>query len=273
MSQLRLITENAADLATLVVAGAAAGMGAENLLTDIKGQVCRILAGSGQITATWAAPQTVGAVVIPASNLGSSSLIRVKVYSDAAGTALLHDTGDRYAAPGGILAHWDFSQPLNVNQFAFGFAPETAVYLPEHFAARRVEILLSDPSATFIDLSRLVIGRVLTTTYNANYGQADGLIDLSVNSRAASGDLKTERGPKAKRLSFSLDSIPLNERSKLRRVLDIGVGRFIWAALAAEDADPEMERDKSIYGKLAQAQTMQWNTYNQHAAAFDIEGF
>ena len=52
MSQFKLITENVADLATLVVAGAAAGMGASNLLTDIKKQVCRILAGSGQITAT-----------------------------------------------------------------------------------------------------------------------------------------------------------------------------------------------------------------------------
>ena len=273
MSQLRLITENSADTATLAVANTAAGMGASNLLTDIKGQVCRILASSGQITATWAALQTVGAVVIPASSLGPSSTIRVRVYSDAAGATLLYDSGLKYAAPGGILSNWDFSQPLNVNQFAFGFAPETAVYFPEHFAVRRVVLDLADPAATFLDLSRLVIGKVLTTTYNANYGQADGLIDLSVNSRAASGDLKTERGPKAKRLSFSLDSIPLNERSKLRRVLDIGVGRFIWVALAAEDADPEMERDKSIYGKLAQAQTMQWTSFNLHTANFEIEGF
>lgn len=273
MSQLKILANNAADSAALSVANTAASMGADKLKTDIKGQVCRVLSGTAQVVATWDNLTTVGAVVIPASNLGPSSTIRVRLYSDTAGTALLHDTGLKYAAPGGILSNWDFSQPLNVNQFAFGFAPETAVYFPEHFAVRRVEIDLTDPAATFIDLSRLVIGAVVTTTYNAAYGQSDGLIDLSQNSRTASGDLKTDRGPKAKLLAFTIEDILDVDRSKIRRILDMGIGRFMWVSLVSEDTDPQRERDKSAYGKLAQAQSMQWTSFNLHTATFEIEGF
>lgn len=273
MSQLRILTENQADSATITVANTAAGMGADRLKTDIKGEVCRVLSGNASIALTWSTLQTIHAVVIPASSLGASSTIRVRLYSDQAGTTLLHDTGAAYAAPGGILGYWNFTQPLNVNQFAFGFAPETAVYLPEHFAARRVEITLNDPDATFIDISRLIIGPTVTANCNAAYGQSDGIIDLTQNTRAASGDIKTDYGPKSKRLSFSLDFIASSERSRIKRVLDLGVGRFVWVSLMSDSQDPELERDKSIYGKLMQSQDMQWSFPTIHTANFEIEGF
>lgn len=273
MSQLRILTDNAADRATLTAEDTASGMGADKLKTDIKGEVCRVLDDVAQIVATWGDLQSIAAVVIPASNLGASSTIRVRLYSDEAGTDLLHDTDVQYAAPGGVLSNWDFTQPLNVNQFAFGFPPSTAVYLPEHFAVRRVVIDLEDPDATFIDLSRLLIGPFLTTEYNAAYGQSDGLVDMSLNSRAASGDLKTDIGPKAKRLSFYLQAILPAERGRIKRVLDVGIGRFMWFSLLAQDGDPERERDKSIYGKLAQPTGMQWNNFGLHGTSFDIEGF
>lgn len=273
MSSLKIITNNLADSATLTVANTALNMGADKLKTDIKGEVCRVLSGTASIVATWNSLQTVGAVVIPASSLGSSSTIRVRLYLDEAGSTLLHDTGNVYAAPGGLLGYWDFSQPLNVNQFAFGFPPETAVYLPEHFAVRRIAIDLVDPAGTFIDISRLIIGATTTTTCNASYGQSDGLIDLTQNNRAASGDIKTEYGPKAKRLSFSLDFIAIEDRAKVKRILDLGIGRFIWCSIMSDSDDPELKRDKSIYGKLSQPQSMQWSQYSAHSASFEIEGF
>lgn len=273
MSQLKIITNNLADSAIITVANTAANMGADKLKTETKGEVCRVLSGTASIVLGWSTLQTVGAVVIPASSLGASSTVRVRLYSDQAGTTLLHDTGEAYAAPGGILGYWNFTQPLNVNQFAFGFAPETAIYLPEHFAVRRVVVDLVDPGATFIDMARLIVGPTITTEYNATYGQTDGLIDLSQNSRAASGDLKTDHGPKAKRLSFNLDFIDKADRAKIKRILDIGIGRFIWVSLMSESDDPELQRDKSIYGKLTQPQAMQWANYAGHTAQFEIEGF
>lgn len=270
---MRIVSDNAADRATIAVPNTAAGAGAQNLKTDIKGQACRVLASTAQIVLTWSQATAVGAIVLPASSLGPSSKIRVQVFADAAGTILQEDTGEKWAAPGAILANWGFTQPLNVNQFAFSLPPTTAVYLSQHSAARRVVITLTDPGATFIDIARLVVGPYMSPRYNPSYGQTDGIVDLSTNSRAASGDLKTDFGPKAKSLTFSLDFIENADRALVRQVLEMGVGRFLFVSLVPESSDPVLERDKSIYGKLSQPQGMRWASFAQHAAEFNIEGF
>lgn len=273
MNSLRIISDNAADRAALSIPGTVPGLGAANLLTDIKGQVCRVLGGVVSMTATWPRLETVGAVVIPASNLGPSSTIRVRAYADEAGTELLQDTGERWAAPGPILANEDFTQPLNVNSFAFGIPPITAVYLARHEAVRCLAIDIADPAAEFIDLSRLVAGRYFEPRYNPEYGQSDGIIDMSANSRSASGDIKTDAGPKAKRMSFNLALIANEDRAQVLQILQRGIGKWLFISLLPGHADAEKERDKSIYGKPSSAGAMNWAHYGYHAASFEIEGF
>ncbi len=273
MSNMRIISDNAADRAVLVVPNTAPGLGAANLQTDIKGQACRVLGNTATITATWPSLETVGAVVIPASNLGPSSTIRVRAYADAAGTELLQDTGERWAAPGPIFANEDFTQPLNVNSFAFGVPPITALYLAQHEAVRCIVIDIEDPAATFIDLSRLVIGRYFAPRYNPEYGQTDGVIDMSSNSRAASGDIKTDAGPRAKRMNFNLALIANEDRAQVLQIMQRGIGKWLFVSLVPGHSDPEKERDKSIYGKPSSAVSLAWVMCGYHSASFDIEGF
>lgn len=273
MNNMRIISDNAADRAMLTVGNTAAGLGADNLKTDIKGQVCRVLGSAASILVTWSNPETVGAVVIPASNLGASSTIRVRAYADEAGTELLQDTGERWAAPGPIFANEDFTQPLNVNSFAFGVPPITAVYLARHEAVRRLVIDIADPAAEFIDLARLIVGRYFAPRYNPEYGQSDGVIDMSSNSRAASGDIKTDAGPKAKRMSFNLALIANEDRAQVLQLLQRGIGKWLFISLLPGHADAEKERDKSIYGKPSNPGAMSWAYYSYHAASFEIEGF
>jgi hypothetical protein len=140
MSQLRIITNNVADTATITVANTASDMGASKLKTDIKGEVCRILSGTASIVLTWPTLETIGAVVIPASNLGPSSTIRVMAYLDSGGTTLLADTGVLWAAPGTVLENWDFSQDLNVNAFTDGIGAITACYFESQVACRKMVI-------------------------------------------------------------------------------------------------------------------------------------
>lgn len=273
MKNIRLLTNNAADRATITVANTAAGMGADKLKTDIKGEVCRVLAGSANLVLTWPVLETVGAVVIPASNLGPSSTIRVRAYLDAAGTTLLADSGIKFAAPGTILEYWDFSQPLNVNLFADGAAPITACYLPEQVAARRVEIAITNPDNTFIDISRLVAGGYHALKYNPDYGATVGTLDLTKNTRAASGDIKTDWGPKASNMTFDLGWIDNSDREKVRQLIAKGVGRFMFVSIFPENDDPVLERDYSIYGKPSQAGSMTYSLFNLYSSQFQIEGF
>lgn len=273
MRGLRFITDNVADTAALTATSTVAGLGAENLKTDYRSQVMRVSGPVTVITAVWSELQTVGGVVIPASSLGPSSTIQVRFYSDSTGISLLHDTGQKWAAPGPIFANQGFMQPLNVNAFAYGIPPTTAVYPPQQLACRRVEIILESPGAAYIDISRLVIGRCFSPKTNADWGQADGIVDLTVNTRTAAGDLKSDRGPVAKKLTFDLGFIEDVDRAEVKAILNQGLGKFVFVSLSPEDPDPVRERDKSIYGKLSESGTMTWASFNLHTANFDIEGF
>lgn len=273
MRNLTILAYNVADSATLTVPSTAAGMGAANLKTDIKGEVCRVLANTATITVDWAALTTVNAVVIPASNLGPSSTIRVRAYLDAGGTTLLADTGVKYAAPGTVLQNWDFSQTLNVNSFSDGITAITACYLPETVAVRKIVVNITNPDNTFIDISRLVIGNSQEFTYTADYGASVGILDMTKNSRAASGDIRSEWGPKAPTLEFDLTWVVDVDRPRLRQILGRGIGKFLFVSLLPEHGEPTLERDFSIYGKLTQPAGMSFAQYNLHTAKISIEGF
>lgn len=273
MNKLRITTNNAADRATITVPSTAAGMPASNLKTDIKGEVCRILGSSASITLEWPALETVGVVAIPISNLGPSSTIRARAYLDSGGTTLLEDTGILWAAPGTILENWDFSQDLNVNAFTDGIGAITACYFESQVACRKIVINITNPDGTFIDLARLVVGGYQEVQYNAAYGAAIGTLDMTKNSRAASGDIKTDWGPKSNTLQFDLNWVANGDRERIRQMIARGIGRFVFMSLFPENADPVLERDYSIYGKPVQPGSMVFNNYNLHSTNIQIEGF
>ena len=273
MSQLKILTNNVADIATITVANTAAGMGADRLKTDIKGEVCRVLGTSCSITLAWANLETAGVVVIPVSNLGPSSTIRARAYLDSGGTTLLADTGVLWAAPGTILENWDFSQDLNVNAFTDGIGAITSCYFESQVACRKIVIDITNPDGTFIDLARLVVGGYHEVQYNADYGVAIGTLDMTKNSRAASGDIKTDWGPKSNTLQFDLNWVANTDRERIRQMIARGIGRFVFMSLFPENADPVLERDYSIYGKPVQPGSMVFNNYNLHSTNIQIEGF
>lgn len=273
MGNLRILTKNSADTAVLTVPSTVAGLSASNLKTDIKGEVCRVLGTSCSITLDWAVLETVGVVVIPASNLGPSSTIRVRAYLDAGGSTLLADTGVRWAAPGTTLENWDFSQDLNVNAFSDGIGAITACYFESQVACRKLVIEITNPAGSFIDLARLVVGGYQELVYTADYGASIGTLDMTKNSRAASGDIKTDWGPKANTLQFDLSWIADSDRERVRQLIARGVGRFLFISLLPENADPALERDYSIYGKPAQAGSMAFARFSLHSTNIQIEGF
>ena len=273
MNRLRLVTNNATDRATITVPSTAAGMPASNLKTDIKGEVCRILGSTASITLEWSALETVGVVAIPISNLGPSSTIRARAYLDSGGTTLLADTGVLWAAPGTILENWDFSQDLNVNAFTDGIGAITSCYFQSQVACRKMVINITNPDGTFIDLARLVVGGYQEVQYNADYGASIGTLDMTKNSRAASGDIKTDWGPKSNTLQFDLSWVANADRERIRQMIARGIGRFVFMSLFPENADPVLERDYSIYGKPVQPGSMVFNNYNLHSTNIQIEGF
>ena len=269
MRQARIVSDNAADRALLTVPGTAAGLGVAHLQTDIKGQVCRVLGSVATITATWPQDEAVACAVLPACSLGADATVRVRCF-DAA-DVLLIDTGSRWAVPGAILGHWDFTQPLNVNAFSEGAAVCQVWF--DHVAARRVEIMLSDPGAAFLDFARLVIGPYFAPEYGPSFGASVSTLDMAKTSRAASGDLRTDWAPKAAALQFDLEHIVQRDRARVRQLLGAGVGRWLFVSLCAGDADPVREQDYSLYGKPSGAGSMSYSNAIYHSTRMQMEGW
>lgn len=272
--RFRLLSDNAADRATVSSSSTiASGLPLSNLKTDIRGQVCRSLAGSMNLTLEWPNLEPIGLVVLPLTNLQASSTIRVRAFLNTADTTPIADSGVVYAAPGAILENWAFTLPLNVNAFNDNDLPIVSCFFSEQVACRKLVIDIVDPDATFIDVSRLVAGPYIEMQYGASYGATTSLVDLTKNSRADSGDYVSDWGPKAKSLSFDLEWISEADRPKIRQVLFKGIGKNIFVSIISDSDDPVLVRDYSIYGKQAQAGSMSFAFFQMHTTQITIESF
>lgn len=272
MTRCLILLNDATQTSALSATGTVAGLGVANLKTDPKGEICRFSGTSGTITATWTSPVQVGSVVIPACNFSASSTIRVRVYSDSAGATLVEDTGVMLAAPGTILGNWGFDLPLNVNHFVEG-SSLVQVHLQQQRLVQRVVIDFTNPGNTVTDISRLLIGAPMEFKVTADFGASAGVVDSSLNSRAASGDMKTDWGPRNRKLTFEMSWLPEGDRERASRIMQQGIGKWIFVSLTPEEVDPIKKADYSIYGKLTQPLALQYSSYRTNATSFDIEGY
>lgn len=273
---LRILTDNLADAAILTVSGAVTGMGADKLKSDLRGDFCRVMGSSTKIVATWTGAVPVGAIVLPQSTLGPSSTVSAQLLRNG---QVVWDSGEQWANAGTTTANEDWTEELNDNygpssgnEFGYFMSNSTAVYLHEQLMADQAVINITDQDANNIDISRLLIGPYFEPRLNAAYGQASQMIDMSTHARTASGSLRTDRGPLARSLAFDLSYVNKEDRGRVQRLMERSIGKSIWVSLCAGAADKELERDKSIYGRVTQPSAIQWVNFGQHSASFQIEG-
>ena len=274
MSSMIIVSQNMADIATITTTSSPANLGPENLKKDLRGLWCRLVGPSNTITLKWNNSIPIGAVVIVGSTLKPSSKFRVKVFEDVDGLVLKHDSNWIWAAPGTTFDNEDWTEELNTNgnEFAYSTPPSSAYYLKEQLMGQSVTIELLDEDSAFIDISRLVVGPYFSPKINANYGQSNSIIDLTTHSRSASGGLRSEIGPISRVLSFSLDYVKEEDRGRVQKLMEKSSGSSLWVSLCPGNVDKELERDKSIYGRLSSPINMQWQTLFIHTADFQIEG-
>lgn len=265
---LRIVSTNVADNATITAANTASGLGTEWLKTDIKSEVCRILSGTGAITLTWPDPVGIDCVAIPAWNGSASSEIRVRIYDAVSGGNLLYDSGWQWAAPGVQLGAWGFSQPLNVNHFVDG-ATVTAVWVP-NIAGRRVVIDLKDPNRTMLDISRVVVGTAFSLC-GASYGSEVSANDDTTTTRTAGGDIKIDRGVVRRTMGLNLNYIPKESRHEAVRIINAGLGKRHFVSGYTDDADVMLQQELMMYGVLTTVPGLTYANYNINTAQFQIE--
>lgn len=272
MPNLRVLYDNALDRRLSLTASTTSGsLVAANLASDAKGLVHRSTGTSVTYTVTWTDAEAVSMVVLPYTNLTATATIRVKGFSDTAGTVQLFNTGIedacRYVPPAlrGL--------PSGVNSFAYGGGTPVVKYFTEESIKRlTVELTDTDNTAGYIESARLLCGTYWEPAIQADVGVQLSIEDRSSHERTEAGDLRTERKTRGKRLSLNLQYMKATDRDALWEIMrGNGIVAPVFLSLVPLATDVKEEWMHQVYGKLSDMSAMTYQFVNSFSAPMDIE--
>lgn len=268
MPNLRVIYNNVADLATGTTGSIAANSNANittlpatNMLNDYKGRVHRSAATTVQYTLTWTSPQTLGGVVLPATNLSTTATILVQVYSNTTLSTQLNTGAVAISAcPNTSLQEWvragTPSASMNVNIFPYGGLSKTSWWFSQQYTTvRGLRITLTETNTTnfpgYIDCSRIVCGAYWSPQYNVDRsGLNITVTDSSQTARTDNGDLLSEQGFVYDELSFNLGVVADADRNTLVDIMrTYGITKNIAVSVFPDGTNTRQEQIHTVYGK------------------------
>ncbi len=253
MANLRIISDNAIDRATLTASSTSGSLVIDNVKLDRKSKIYRAGNANITLTATWGTAELISGVVLPFCNLSANTIMRVRGYTNAADATPIIDTGNINPAPYIPLGLWSWgSLPLGVNAYSYGFNTYGRAWFNNTYSVKKlvIDILDSSPPTGFIEIGRMVAGLKWEPTYNTSFGIPVTLIDTSVHERTESGDLVTTIGPRSKQLSIDLSYMNYVDRQKFNVIMkQNGKSKPIFLSVFPEDPDTEKEQTYQIYGK------------------------
>jgi len=251
MSNIRILYNNVADLATITsFTSVGSPMDETNLSSEIKTEVWRSTTLTPYIIHDWDVNvQSINCVILPCTNLTSSSTIRVRLYDVA--DVLLYDSTVIPAVLSSDI--YSGTQTYNVNLFPYGFLSKTAVWLPSTITnVSNMRIDLSDTSNTagYIDCSRILAGVYWEPTYHIENGIQLNIVDESSTSRTNAGNLISDRGFIFDKISFNYALLTEADKSTLANIIrSVGVHKNFFISVFSGSSSGTEEHDYMIYGK------------------------
>ncbi|KQQ31983.1 hypothetical protein ASF61_16745 [Duganella sp. Leaf126] len=284
MNNLRIIYDNAIDRAVLTASSQAGGLGPANLQRDERSAVLRAEGTGVAIFATWPTPELIACVAPIRSNMNSSARMRVRGYDRAGDSTPVLDTGVMMPCPeaplgaspiGYLPPGWNGYQWGGVNTWARGGGSDGVAWF-EPVSVRQLVIELSsvDNPDGYIELSRLVAGMYWSPEYNASYGASATSVDTSESYRTAAGAAKNNVGTRHRQLSLNLEFLTGADSARLARIVDeCGTVRPLLFSLFPENADPVLEQQHMLYGRIANIEAISAPSFGIYSTPLQIEGF
>lgn len=276
MAALRMLHDNAADRATLSVTGVSV-LPVANLLTNSKSEVWRTSATttSVTITASLTSPEQISMVSFPFSNFSSTATMRVKLFSDAACTALLLDTTTpALCAQGGGAKVQGLTVAQSASAYSYGGGVAATLYVTPTNGVQGVQIIVADSANVqgYLEAARLVMGTYFEPAYNAEYGATIELADTTQNFRTDAGNLLSDVGTRHKVLSFTLSFLQPNDRANLYKLVkNTGMSQPVWVSLYPSNSDKGLEQEHTVYGKFSKTSVISSTAYLIYSAPLEIE--
>lgn len=273
MPNLRIVSDNAADRTTLSASTTAGALVAANLLTDEKADVWRATGTSATLTGTTATAESAACVHLPFCNLSPTATIRVRLYSDTAGTSQVLDTGTVLACPAAAIALRGWTALQAASAYAYGGGAHARIWFASTLWKRYViDIVDTNNLQGYIEAARLVIGPYWTPTFNAEYGAGLLPVDSTTNYRTEAGSLKSDGGTYSWKVSLNLPALVPADRTAAINILRANGKRWpLLLSLFPQNADLELERDNTVWGKLTELSALTVSTLNRYALPVEIE--
>lgn len=251
MAPPRIIADNAITRAQITASTTVGLLGATNLQTFIKSDVWRAAGTSATLTAIWSASEIISTVAL-LGNFSPTTTVRVRGFTDAAGTVLAFDTGVVLACPAPAIQLHGWTAAQAASAYAYGGGAWARIYFAS-WAVQRLVIDLVDTSNVQgqIEAALGVIGAHWSPARTV----ADApwtLVDASTHYRTDAGDLLTDAGIVHKRIPLDLGRFLAPDRAVLARILRNSRAHPIFVSVFPSAADLELERDYTIYGKRSQ---------------------
>ncbi|MEO7494727.1 MAG: hypothetical protein ABIV04_07235 [Massilia sp.] len=270
---MRIISDNAADRASLAASSTMAGLAVDSLLTDSDTEVHRSNGTSVTYTIAFPISEMVGGVHLPWTNLSPTASIRVRGYSDAGASAKVIDTGVIFACPAPAirLARWE---PIDAaSAYAYGGGAHARAWF-SNTAARVlvVDIVDVDNLQGYVEAGRIVAGKWWEPEESADYDAPLGFGSMSKQSRSDAGRLVTQIGTKYRMQSIGLSHLATTDRKAVLDIVranDIDVPLIF--SLYPNSTDNALERDHQMYCKFVVPASLKTPGYERYATSLEME--
>lgn len=248
MPNLRIIASNSARRATLAASSTAGALAVTNLQVDRKSAVWRATGTTASISGTLAVAESASGIAL-FGNFSPGTTIRVRLYSDTTGTALVLDTGVVSACPAPAIQLEGWMAAQSASAYAFG----GGAYARAWFAVtpwRKFVVDLVDTGNLqgYIEAAQLVIGPYWSPTRNASSVSATE-VDETTHYRTAAGDLMSRASTIHRKVPIELEYMSGEDRATLANILRGSRANPIFLSVFPGHTDLVLERDHTLIGK------------------------
>lgn len=254
MANLRIISDNAADRATLTASTTSGLLAAANLQSDKKSSVWRATGKTSEtVTGTLAVGESMACVALPFCNLSPTATIRVQLYDAMSAGTLLLDTNTLQPgalacpAPAITLRGWTAAQAASA--YAYGGGATARIWFALTSGVKRFVITIADTNNLqgYIEAARLVVGPYWEPSHNTSTLAATN-IDTTTIDYADSGDALVQAGTIRAKLPIEFEYLPASDRTILANMLHNSRAYPVFLSIFPGDPDLSLERDNTIFG-------------------------
>lgn len=270
MANLRIIASNAARRATLSASSTAGLLAVANLVGSRKSDVWQATSTTAAISGVVSAAEVAAGVAL-LGNFSPTATIRVRLFSDEAGTSQVLDTGTVLACPAPAVELEGWPAAKAASAYAHGGGAYARIWFAST-SWRKFVIDLVDTSNLqgYIEASKLVIGQYWSPADNPSSASATN-VDATEHFRTAAGDLVSRASTIHKKMPIELQYMSPAERATLEKILRGSRAYPVFFSLYPENADLELERDNAFIGKRMTDSEMAVQMAIKYGTKLDVE--